>query len=97
VNFLATGCLNIIRIYIDHMNFAAYMAVFVYYIPSCSFGSFSLSLYIWFVLSTFVFVSYVILLLCLCILIVMYSYCYVCYVFYILFSSCQLAFLSYPD
>ena len=33
---------DIIRIYIDHMKFVAFMAVycfFLYHIPSCSFGS----------------------------------------------------------
>ena len=30
---------NIIRIYIDLMKFATYMAFFVYHILSCSFGS----------------------------------------------------------
>jgi flagellar biosynthesis component FlhA len=45
---------NIIIRYIDHMNFAAFMAFFICLIPSCPFDYF-LSLYIWlYVLYTFV-------------------------------------------
>jgi len=35
---------SIIRRYVDRMNFAAYVAFFIYHVPSCSFGSFFLSL-----------------------------------------------------
>jgi len=70
---------NIIRGYIDHMKFAAFMVFFFYHIPSCSFGSF-LSLFIWlYVLYTFVNFCK------LCILIVMFMYSY-CYVYSVLFG-----------
>ena len=65
---------NIIRRYIDHTKFAAYMAFFVYHILSYSSGSiFYHRIYgCMFCMLLFNFVNYVFLLLYLCILIVMY-------------------------
>jgi hypothetical protein len=82
---------NIIRRYIDHMKFAAYMAfsfiiflhvLLVLFYP-CVYGCM-------FCILLFSSISYAFLLLRLRILIVMY-------VPYILFSSCQLALSSYVD
>ena len=75
---------NIVRRYIDHMKFAAYMAFF-YHMLSCSFGStffyHCTSIYgFMFCMLLFNFVNYVFLFLCLCILIVMYVlFCIFCF------------------
>jgi hypothetical protein len=63
----------IVRRYIDHMKFAAYIAVF-YHILSHSFGSiFCHCMYgCMFCMLLFNFVNYLFLMLCLCILIAMY-------------------------
>jgi len=84
---------NIIRGYIDHRKFAAFMA-FSFIIFLHVLLVLFLSLCIWlYVLQNFVeFCTLRIL-----IVMFMYSYCYVCSVLYILFSSCQLAFFGYPD
>jgi len=84
---------NIIRRYIDHMNFAAYMAfsfiiflrvLLVLFLNHCIYGC-------KFRIFLFDFVSYVFLLVCLCILTVMYVlFCILCF-------QCQLALLGYPD
>jgi len=77
---------NLIIRPIDHMKFADFMVFFVYHIPSCSFGS------------TFIIVYTFVCFIYFCpILQVMYSCCNVCSVPNILSSSCQLAFLGYPD
>jgi hypothetical protein len=81
---------NIVRRYIDHMKFAAYMAfsfITCFHVLSVPFFKIIVCM---FCILLFNFANYVFLLLFLRISLVMfmYSYCYVCSVLYILFSLC---------
>ena len=85
---------NIIRRYIDHMTFAAYMPFsFIIFLHLL----FVLFFYFVIVYMAVCFVYFCLVLELNILIMFMYSYCCVRSVLYILFSSCQLALFGYPD